>query len=202
MNWYLLDTSFLGMEIIRRGVCLGWESSQHSRALQQQEREKHTREALWKTCWKKTQLFPAQSGLHLHWSRRRMGYVRNAGKKRKSAGAAGYEEREGTPGLATRPRPSQREKTKSKLSWKYLFTSYLSGFGTKQVLAWVLHVTPTCSLPSWHKSSENWKWNPSKWSAAPKKSSRGTPHALCIIGRNRNPTVPKAGPAPRNSCLF
>lgn len=29
----------------------------------------------------------------------------------------------------------QREKTKSKLSFKYLFTSYLSGFGTKQVLA-------------------------------------------------------------------
>lgn len=112
------------------GVFTAFQSSAAAR-----EREKNTREALWKTCWKKTQLFPAQSGLHLHWSRRRMGYVRNAGKKRRSAGAAGYEEREGTPGLATRPRPSQREKTKSKLSWKYLFTSYLSGFGTKQVLA-------------------------------------------------------------------
>lgn len=203
MNWYLLDTSFLGMEIIRRGVCLGWESSQHSRALQQQEGERKTPVRL---CGKPAGRKHSSSQLRVVFTSTgaegEMGHVRNAGKKRRSAGAAGYEEREGTPELATRPRPSQREKTKSKLSWKYLFTSYLSGFGTKQVLAWVLHVTPTSSLPSWHKSSENWKWNPSKWSAAPKKSSRGTPHALCIIGRNRNPTVPKAGPAPRNSCLF
>lgn len=94
MNWYLLDMSFLGMEIIRRGVCLGRESSQHSRALQQQgqtERERNTREDLWKTCQKKTRLFPAPSGLHLHWSRRRNGTCKKCRqkKRRRSAGDAG-----------------------------------------------------------------------------------------------------------------
>lgn len=167
MNWYLLDTSFLGMEIIRRGVCLGRESSQHSRALRQQgqrERERNTREALWKTCWKKTRLFPARSGLHLHWSRRN-GTCKTCRQKKEERwrGRIRGEGRDTRAGSKTKAFPAfQREKTKPKLSFKYLFTSYLSGFGTKQVLAWVLHFTPTSSLPSWHKSAENWKWNPSK----------------------------------------
>lgn len=188
-----------------QGVFTAFQSSAAARAEREREREKNTREALWKTCQKKTRLFPAPSGLHLHWSRRKNGTWRKCRQKKEERRRCRIrgEGRDTRAGNKTKAFPAfQREKTKPKLLFKYLFTSYLSGFGTKQVLAWVLHVTPTSSLPSWHKSSENWKWNPSKWSAAPKKSSQGTPHALCITGRNRNPTVPKAGPAPQNSCLF
>lgn len=141
MNWYLLDTSFLGMEIIRRGVCLGRESSQHSRALQQQghtERERNTSEALCKTCPKETRLFPAQRGLHLHWSRRRNGTCKKCRQKKEERWRRRIkgEGRDTRAGKRTKAFPAlQREKTKSKLSFKYLFTSYLSGFGTKQVLA-------------------------------------------------------------------
>lgn len=119
-----------------QGVFTAFQSSAAART--ERERERNTREALCKTCPKKIRLFPAQSGHHLHWSRRRNGTCKKCRQKKEERWRRRVrrEGRDSRAGNKSKAFPAlQREKTKSKLSFKYLFTSYLSGFGTKQVLA-------------------------------------------------------------------